>query len=118
MDYLFLLLFLVPIVALCWRVVVSKTRSYWLRIGAAGAAMVSTVGALVVFDDLSEFEFKDWRNDIALLAAMLGSLYLLGWSFLHPGNRRHRTVSIIAAIVGLVPVLGALASAIIFSEQR
>ena len=118
MSYLFLLLFLVPIVALCWRVVVSKTRSAWLRIGAAGTAMASTVGAFVVFDGLSEFEFKDWRSDVALLAAMSGSLYLLAWSFLHPGNRRHRSVSIIAAIIGLVPVLGALASAVILAEQR
>ena len=118
MSYLFLLLFLVPIVALCWRVVVSKTRSTALRIGAAATAMASTVGAFVVFDGLSDFEFKDWRSDVALLAAMSGSIYLLGWSFLHPGNHRHRTASIIAAIIGLVPVIGTLASAIIFAGQR
>lgn len=118
MSYLFLLLFLVPVVALCWRVVVSKTRSSWLRIGAAGTAMASTVGAFVVFDDLADFEFMDWRSDVALLAAMSGSLYLLAWSLLHPGNRRHRTTSIIAAIIGLVPVLGTIASAFIFGGEH
>lgn len=118
MEYLFLLLFLVPIVALCWRVVVSKTRTHWLRIGAAGTAMASTVGAFVVFDDLSEFEFRDWRSDIALLAAMAASLYLLAWSLLHPGNRRHRTASIIAAVIGLVPVIGTIASALIFGGEH
>ena len=118
MSYLFLLLFLVPVVALCWRVVVSKTRSSWLRIGAAGTAMASTVGAFVVFDDLADFEFKDWRSDVGLVAAMAASLYLIAWSLFHPGNRRHRTASIIAAIIGLVPVIGTLASALIFGGIR
>jgi hypothetical protein len=117
MSYLFLFLFLVPIVALCWRVIVSKTRSSWLRIGAAGTAMASTVGAFMIFDDLSDFEFKDWRSDVALLAAMSASLYLLAWSLLHSGNRRHRTTSVIAAIIGLVPVIGTLASAVIFGRE-
>jgi len=114
MAFFFLLMFLVPVVALCWRVVVSKTRTHWLRIGAAGAAMVSAVGAFVVFDDLSDFEFKQWRSDVALLAAMTGSIYLLGWSMKHRGNSRHRTISIIAAIIGLVPVFGTIAAALIF----
>ena len=39
MAYLFLLIFLVPIAALCWRLVVSKTRAQWLRVGAAAAVM-------------------------------------------------------------------------------
>ena len=109
----FLLLFAVPIAALIWRLVVSKTRAQWIRVGAAAAAMVSAVGAFVVFDDLDDFNFKHWRADVALLAAMSGSVYLLAWSQLH-GNRRHRTVSIIAAIVGLVPVAGAVLTGFLY----
>ena len=114
MSFVFLVLMLVPIAALCWRVVVSKTRSQWIRIGAAGAAMVTAVGAFVVFDDLSDFNFKDWRNDVALLASITGSAYLLAWAQRSHGNRRHRTVSIIAAVVGLVPIIGAILTGFLF----
>jgi len=113
MSFIFLLMFMVPVVALCWRIVVSKTRAHWIRIGAAAAAMIAVVGAVVVFDDLSEFSLKDWRADVALAAASCGSLYLLAWAQRHHGNRRHRTLSIIAAIVGLVPVVGAIATALL-----
>jgi peptidoglycan/LPS O-acetylase OafA/YrhL len=114
MNFVFLFLFMVPIAALCWRLVVSKTRTHWIRIGAAGAAMATAVGALVVFDDLNDFSFENWRSDIALAASMTGSVYLLGWSQRSHGNRRHRTVSIIAAILGLVPVIGAVLTGLLF----
>ena len=114
MSFVFLLLFMVPVAALCWRIVVSKTRAQWIRVGAAAAAMVTAVGAFVVFDDLATFSFKDWRADIALAASTTGSAYLLAWSQRSHGNRRHRTASIIAAIVGLVPVVGAIATAFLF----
>ena len=114
MSFVFLLLFLVPVAALGWRVVVSKTRAQWIRAGAAAAAMISTVGAFVVFDDLATFSFKDWRADIALIASMAASAYLLAWSQRSRGNRRHRTLSIIAAVIGLVPVAGAVATAYLF----
>lgn len=109
-GYFCLLLYLVPVATLAWRVVVSKTRRQWLRVGGAAAAMVTLVGAIVVYDRLELFVFKDWRADIALLASMSGSAYLLIWSGRKRTNRRHRTVSIIAAIVGLVPVAGAVAT--------
>jgi hypothetical protein len=117
MSLVFLLLFFVPVAALCWRIVVSKTRAQWIRPGAATAAMITAVGAFVVFDDLATFSFKDWRADIALLASMTGSAFLLVWAQRSRGNRRHRTVSIIAAIVGLVPVAGAVATALLFGGQ-
>ena len=113
MSYFFLLLFLVPIAALCWRLVVSKTRAQWIRVGAAGAAMMTAVGAFTVFQDLANFNFKDWRADVALVAAMSGSIYLLAWAQ-RRGNRRHRTVSIIAAIIGLVPVVGAVLTGLLY----
>jgi hypothetical protein len=118
LNLVFLVLFFAPIAALIWRVVVSKTRANWIRIGAAGAAMTTAVGAFVVYDDLGNFSFKDWRADIALLASMSGSIYLLGWASRPHGNRSHRTVSIIAAIVGLVPVVGALAATFLFGGQQ
>jgi peptidoglycan/LPS O-acetylase OafA/YrhL len=117
MSAIFLVLFLVPAVALGWRVVVSKSRNWPLRIGAAAAAMTTIVGAGVVYDDLESFEFKDWRADVALVAAMSGSVYLLLWARRRSGNRRHRTVSIIAAIVGLVPVAATIATTLLFENQ-
>ncbi len=117
LNLVFLVLFFVPVAALVWRLVVSRTRANWIRVGAAGAAMTTAVGALVVYDDLGNFSFKDWRADIALLAAMTGSLYLLGWATRPHGNRSHRTISIIAAIVGLVPVVGAVAATLLFGGQ-
>jgi|KBSMisStaDraftv2_1062788.scaffolds.fasta_scaffold1500782_2 hypothetical protein len=98
MNFIFLLMFMVPVVALCWRIVVSKTRAQWIRVGAAAAAMISVVGAAVVF-----------------AAASAGSFYLLAWAQRHHGNKRHRTISLIAAIVGLVPVVGALATGLVFA---
>jgi hypothetical protein len=117
MAAVFLVLFLIPAIALGWRVVVSKSRNWPLRIGAAAAAMTTIVGAGVVYDDLESFEFKDWRNDLALAAAVSGSVYLLLWARRRSGNRRHRTVSIIAAIVGIVPVVATIATTIAFGNQ-
>ena len=117
MTYLFLLIFLVPVAALGWRLVVSKTRSHAIRIGAAAAGMVTMVGAFVVYDKLMDFSFKDWRADIGLVAAASGSAYLLVWAQRPHSNRRHRTVSILAAIVGLVPIAGAILAGILFGGQ-
>ena len=110
----FLILFLVPPAVLGWRIVVSKTRTQWIRVGAAAAAMATLVGAFVVFDQLMDFPFKDWRSDVALVASMSGSVYLLLWSQRKHSNRRHRTISIIAAIVGLVPIIGSVATTLMF----
>jgi hypothetical protein len=118
MSFAFVVLFFVPVAALVWRLVVSKTRSHWLRVGAAGAAMVTLVGAFVVYDDLAEFSFKDWRADVGLLASMAGSIYLIAWALRPHGNRRHRTVSIIAAVIGLVPVVGAVLTGLMFGAPR
>ena len=112
----FLILFLVPSAVLCWRIVVTKSRRTWLRAGAAAAAMINAVGAFIVYDDLSDFEFRDWRSDVALAAAMSGSLYLLGWSLRHRSNRRHRSLSLVAALIGLVPVIGTIATTLLFRE--
>jgi peptidoglycan/LPS O-acetylase OafA/YrhL len=115
---IFLLLFLVPAGVLCWRIVVTKSRTRWLRIGAAAAAMTTIVGALVVYDELYDFAFKDWRDDLALAAAMSGSIYLLVWALRHRTNQRHRTVAIIGAIIGLVPAIAAIATALVYGSSQ
>jgi hypothetical protein len=116
LDYVFLLMFLIPAGVLCWRLVVTKSRTHWLRIGAAGAAMLTVVGAVGVFHDLTDFHFKDWRDDVALAAAMAGTLYLLAWSQRKHSNRRHATISLVAAIVGFVPLAGTVISALLLQE--
>ena len=117
MNYAMVVLLFVPIAALVWRIVVSKTRQHWIRVGAAGAAMLTAVGAFVILPTLTDFSFKDWRSDIGLLAASTGSIYLLVWAQRHRGNRRHRTLSLIAAIIGFVPIAAAIATGIIFGGQ-
>jgi hypothetical protein len=114
---IFLILFLVPAAVLCWRVVVTKTRTRWLRIGGAAAAMINIVGSFVIFDNLYDFEFKDWRDDLALAAAATASIYLLLWAQRHRTNQRHRTISIIGAIVGLVPLIATIATFFLFRQQ-
>jgi len=116
LSFVFLLMFLVPAIALCWRLVITKSRTMWLKVGAAGAAMITAVGAIIVFDNLADFHFKDWRSDVALVAAMTGSIYLLGWSYRKHSNRRHRTVSIVAAIIGLVPVAGTVLTSLLLQD--
>ena len=116
LRFAFLLLFLAPAAVLCWRLVITRSRSVALRAGAAAAAMITVVGGFVVFPEITVFDFSDWRSDIALAAAVSGSLYLLAWALLHSGNRRHRTISILAAVLGLVPLAGALASNLLYRD--
>jgi hypothetical protein len=114
MNAILLLLFLVPAAVLGWRVIVTKTRTRALRIGAAAAAMITIVGSFVIYDDLYTFEFKDWRDDLALAAAATASIYLLAWAQRHRSNKRHRTISVIGAIIGLVPVIATIATFFLF----
>lgn len=115
-PYLILLLFMVPVAALCWRVVVTKSRNWALRIGGAAAAMANVVGASVVFDDLERFDFGDWRSLLALAAAGSGTIYLLLWGLRHRTNQRHRTISLIAAIIGFVPLIATVMVALLYGD--
>lgn len=118
MSAVFLVLFLVPAAALCWRVIVSKSRNNMLKVGGAAAAMITIVGAAVAYDNLQQFNFHDWRNDLALAAAVSGSVYLLIWAQRHRTNLRHRTISLIAAIIGLVPFVATVATTLVFGRQQ
>ena len=114
---LFVPMFFAPVAALVWRIVVTKTRSQWLRVGAAASAMLTLMGAFMIATDLSSLSLGDWRTIVALLAASSGSVYLLAWSQRKHGNRRHRTLSIIAAILGLVPIIASLFATVFFNEN-
>ena len=118
MPSVYLLLFLIPAIVLGWRIIVTKSKNMALRTGGAAAAMITIVGAFVVYDDLDTFEFKDWRGDVALLAAIASSIYLLVWSLRHRTNQRYKTVSILAAIIGFVPFVAAIATTYLFGQQQ
>ena len=109
-------LLIVPAAALGWRVVVSKSRNWLLKIGAAAAAMATLVGAFVLAGSITEFRLGNWRDLLALAAASTGSLYLLLWSLRHRTNHRHRTISLIAAMIGFVPIVAALGVALLYQE--
>jgi len=118
MPSVYLALFIIPALALGWRIIVTKSKNNLLRVGGAGAAMITIVGAFVVYDDLDTFEFKDWRGDVALLAAISSSIYLLIWSLRHRTNQRYKTLSILAAIIGFVPFVAAVATTYLFGQQQ
>jgi hypothetical protein len=118
MSAVYLVLFLIPALALGWRIIVTKSKNNMLRVGGAAAAMITIVGAFVIYDDLDTFEFKDWRGDVALLAAIASSIYLLIWSLRHRTNQRYKTISILAAIIGFVPFVAAIATTYLFGQQQ
>src|SRR3954451_17428979 len=116
---IFLLLFLVPVAALLWLALASHSR--WpKRVGAITAAMVTVVGAVsmppLIPDELATYEIGNVRQIAAIAAASAGSLYLLVWTQIHRGRGRNRTLASIAAIVGLVPILAAVAAAFYSAE--
>ena len=116
---IFMLLLFSPVGALLWLVVVSHSR--WpKRIAAAAAAMITAVGAFtapaLVPTDLSDYRIANAREAAALVAASVGSIYLLIWSRIHHGRGRNRTLATIAAIVGLMPVVAAAVVALFVQE--
>jgi hypothetical protein len=113
------LLLLVPIAALLWLALIS--RSHWpMRVGAVAAAAVTMVGAATMPpltpSDLSNYDIANVRDVTAIVAATVGSLYLLAWFRLHRGRGRNRTLATIAGIIGLVPILAAVAAALYSAE--
>jgi hypothetical protein len=114
----FLYLLWVPVFVLLWRTVTSK-QGWKVRIGAAAAATISFVGSLTapsLFLNVELYRIADLRDYIAIAAGAVGPLYLLLWARKHRGRGKSKTISMIAAIIGLVPVLGAIAIAIMYTE--
>lgn len=120
MVTLAMLLFVaVPVAALLWRVIYSRSR--WpRRIGAAAAGMLTLVGAFVAEHSSAEgvpvLRLATVRDGIALAAVSAGSIYLLLWGLRHRGRGVNKTLSILAAIVGLVPVVASIAVAMLYPE--
>jgi hypothetical protein len=116
---IFLLLFLAPVAALLWLALVSHSR--WpKRAGALAAATATTVGALtmppLIPDELSSYQLGNVRQIAAIVAASAGSVYLLLWTRLHRGRGSNRTLASIAAIVGLFPIIAAVAASLYSAE--
>jgi hypothetical protein len=117
---MFMILLLIPAIVLLWRVVVSKQR-WAVRAGAATGAMLTVVGSVTMprldLFNVAGYHLTSVRDAIALLAATSGPIYLLLWSRKHRGRGRSKTISIIAAIVGLVPIVAAVGVAIFFPGE-
>jgi hypothetical protein len=114
-GYLFTFLLWIPVAVLLWRMVVSKQR--WpLRMGAAVAAMLTFVGSATAPAVGSDFRIVGLREWTALAICAAGPAYLFLWSRKHRGRGKSRTVSLMAAIVGFVPIAAALILAIIYAE--
>ena len=113
---IFTLLLLVPVAALLWLALVSHSGMP-KRVGAIAAAAVTLAGAMSVPpmapDELGSYRIATSRDVLALAAAAAGSIYLLVWTKIHRGRGRNRTLASIAAIIGLVPILAAIAAAFV-----
>lgn len=121
MTLVFILILAVPAIVLFYRTVVSKQKKA-VRVGAAATAMLTLVGAIAMprfaIGEGDTYRLSSVRDGLALLAAASGPIYLLFWSRKHRGRGRSRTISIIAAIVGLVPIVATLAIALIYAGER
>jgi hypothetical protein len=118
---IFMAILWVPAIVLLWRTIVSK-QSWRVRVGAAAAAMLTVVGSVSMprldMFNVAAYRLTSARDAIALLAATSGPVYLLLWARKHRGRGRSRTISIIAAIVGLVPIVAAVAVAIFYPGEQ
>ena len=114
-GYVFTVLLWVPVGVLIWRMVVSKQR-WRLRLGAALAAMLTFVGSVTAPAVGSEYHIAGVREWTALAICAAGPAYLYLWSRKHRGRGKSRTLSIMAAIIGFVPIAAALVLAIIYAE--
>ena len=115
-SYVFMLLLWIPVGALLWRMVVSKQR--WpQRLGAAGAAMLTFVGSVTAQPGGTEgYRIVGAREWTALVICAAGPTYLYLWSRKHRGRGKSRTLSIMAAIIGFVPIVAALVLAFVYAE--
>jgi hypothetical protein len=115
MSYAFILLLWVPVAILLWRMAVSK-QGWPVRVGAATTAMLGFVGSLTAPPASGNFRIDGEREWAALAISAAAPAYLLLWSQLHGGRGSSRTISLIAVIVGLVPIAAALTLAVIYAE--
>jgi hypothetical protein len=112
---IFTILLWIPAVVLLWRTIVSK--QHWpVRMGAAAAAMLTLVGSFTVRGSEGGFQLDGTREWVALALCAAGPAYLFLWSRKHHGRRRSKTVSLLASIVGFVPILAAILFTLMSAE--
>jgi hypothetical protein len=110
---IFAALLLIPVAVLLWRMVVSKQK--WpVRLGAAGAAMLTLVGAATAVP--RGFEVSGAREWTAVGLSAIGPAYLLLWSLKHHGRKYSKTVSLIAAIIGFAPILAVIGVTLAYAD--
>jgi hypothetical protein len=110
---IFAAILLIPVAALLWRMVVSK-QGWPVRLGAAGAAMLTLVGAVTAVP--SGFEVSGARAWIALALSAAGPVYLLLWSLQHHGRNYGNTVSLIASIIGFAPIISVIGVTVAYGD--
>jgi hypothetical protein len=114
---IFMAILWIPALVLLWRTIVSK-QGWPVRVGAAVCAMLTIVGASIMpsldIFGASTYRLSSVRDGIALLAAVSGPIYLLLWARKHRGRGLSKTISIIAAIIGLVPIVAAIGVALFY----
>ena len=110
----FAMLLWIPVAVLLWRMIVSKQK--WpVRMGAAAAAMLTVVGSVTAPSGTS-FRIQGAREWAALALCAAGPVYLFLWSRKHHGRKRSKTVSLIAAVIGAVPILAAILVTFYYAE--
>jgi peptidoglycan/LPS O-acetylase OafA/YrhL len=106
-------LLLIPVAVLLWRMIVSK-QNWPVRLGAAGAAMLTVVGAATAVP--RGFEVSGVREWTALALSATGPTYLLLWSLKHRGRKYSKTVSLIAAIIGFAPIIAVVGVTLAYAD--
>lgn len=113
----YIALLAVPAGVLLWRVIVSKQKIA-VRAGAAVCAMLTLVGAIVMphfaLGEQDTSRLETVRDGLAILGAASGPVYLLFWSRKHRGRGKSKTISVFAAVIGLVPIVATLATALMY----
>ena len=104
----------ISVAVLLWRMVVSK-QQWPVRLGAAAAAMLTFVGSITATGG-NNFEIQGSREWVALALCAAGPTYLFLWSLKHRGRKKSKTISLIAAVIGFVPILAALIITYIYAE--
>jgi hypothetical protein len=116
---MFKLLLWLSAAVLFYRTIVSK--QHWpVRFGAAAAAMLTMVGSVTArwinLADVEAYRIRGTREWLGLAAAAAGPAYLYLWSRKHRGRGRSKTISLIAAIIGFLPIVAALTFTILYAE--
>jgi hypothetical protein len=114
MTYAFTALLWISVAVLLWRTITSK--QHWaVRLGGAAAAMLTFVGSITA-RGASGFRIEGIREWIAIALCAAAPAYLFLWSRSRRGRKRPRTASLIAALIGFVPIVASILFTIVSVE--